>query len=260
MKDFFFEHVRIFLIIVLFYMLLYQTVFSCVLRNLSGFQNLIAILLTAIIMTSFELIFIWINYYYAFNNTGKKMIENAATETAESIKRNTKQTKNLGKGVNFIAKMIFGPASVDNKKVDIINQFANVTGLLLVFILILLLLIVKAKGAGRFNDEPLIPIRVYFTAFATAFCLGIFFGYFFFSVTSIYKMKPNEFDALISIKKILKSPLSTPTQMSKTKIDSPLMTSIFGLLAAIIIIYFGGSYFGLFNKFQNICGPEKLKI
>jgi len=174
-------------------------------------------------MTTFELIFIWINYYYAFNKSGKKMVETAAEETADSIKRNYPEpvTKNLGKGVNFLATMIFGAAAINNKNVNIINQFANVAGLLLVFILILILLVVKAKGTGRFNDTPLIPLRVYFAAFSTAFCLAIFFGYFFFSVTSVYKMKPNEFDALISIKKFLKNLYPPPMKCLTPKLILP---------------------------------------
>jgi len=209
-------------------------------------------------MTTFERVFIWINYYYAFNKSAKKMVETAAKETADSIKTNTPEpiAKNIGKGVNFIATMIFGAATINNKNVNIINQFANVAGLLLVFILILILLVVKAKGYSRFNNTPIIPLRVYFAAFSTSFCLAIFFGYFFFSVTSVYKMKPNEFDALISIKKILKEPISTPNEIPKSKINSSLITSILGLIAANIVIYFGSSYFGLFKKFQNICGTE----
>ena len=103
MKNLFFGQVKIFILIIFMYVLVYKTVFSCLLTQESGFQNVYAIILTAIIMTTFELGFIWVNYYFAFNNSGRKIINNSSNNISSDIKRKNPNTyKTHANGFGFL--------------------------------------------------------------------------------------------------------------------------------------------------------------
>jgi len=222
------------------------------LKNEGGYQNLFAMILTAILMTSFELGFIWINYYMAFNNMGKNIIDKLADSVTEEVTNEyPEQSKKAGGILETINSFMFGMSSADIKKVDIINTFANTAGLLLVFILILILLIVKAKGEGKCYK---LPPRIIFASLSTAVCLVVFFAFFYSSTTAAYKMLPNQFTGVDSIINVLETD-NLPSD------DFPLNglpTQYLGIIAGcLVFLYVITKYkgFGIYNKITGICKP-----
>jgi hypothetical protein len=216
MKDIFFNQVDKFLMAVIFYILLYRLLYSRLVKNSGGYHNVFAMILTAIIMTSFELGFIWINYYYSFNNEGANIIDRTTQGVADTIRGSTTTTtaKAVGNKVGFFSQILYGMAGVDNKKVNTINMFANVAGLLLVFMLILILLLTYTKGKC---EGFALPNRVIYASVSTALCLIIFFGFFFFSTSAVYEMVPNKFDVLKMARKVLADDTTPLIKMTKTK-------------------------------------------
>lgn len=254
MKDSFFVYVKIFLMIIIFYFVLYKTIFSCLLKHESGFHNVYAILLTAVIMTCFELGFIWINYYYGFNNSASNITNNFADEMVDKIKKKEKdqdiKDSNISKKtVDAAANLLSGFATVDNSKVNIINEFATSTGLLLIVILVLLLVIVKCFGnINKFELNP----RVIYSSIATAILLAILFGFFYFSTTSVYKMIPNDMDVIKSIKTVIEDDVKPPGDIEIKGIFSPEMKSAGKMLVILgLVVVIGNKY--IFPKIKNYC-------
>ena len=242
MKDLFFTYIKNLIIIIIFYFVLYKTIFSCLLKQETGFQNVYAIILTAIIMTIFELGFIWVNYYYAFNNSASTMIE----DTAYKNVKNTKVPKSV---IDTAVKSLSGFATVDNKKVETINTFATSAGILLVSILILVLVIIDAKGNGKgFTKNP----RVIFASIATAISLIIFFGFFYFSTTSVYKMIPNDIDLIKSVKNVLENDTEAPKDVPvRNIIPKDFNNTVIMGIVLLLVIFIGDKY--IFPKFQRLC-------
>ena len=228
--------------VIIFYLLIYKTLFSCLLKQESGFHNIYAIILTAIIMTSFELGFIWVNYYFAFNNSASNIINNTASQNA----KNTKVPKVV---IDTAVNSLSGFATVDNKKVETINTFATTAGILLICILILVLVIVDAKGKGQgFSTNP----RVIFASVATAVSLAIFFGFFYFSTSSVYKMIPNDIDVIKSVKNVLENDVEAPKDITKRSIvPKEFSNFVVTGLAMILFIFIGGKY--IFPRFKTLC-------
>ena len=242
MKDLFFTHIKTFVVVIIFYFVLYKTIFSCLLKQESGFQNIYAIILTAVIMTIFELGFIWINYYYAFNNSASYMIYESASE-------NVKDGKIPKAVIDSVLDILSGPATVDNKKISTINSFATTAGILLVSILILILVVIDAKGKGQgYSTNP----RVIFASIATAISLVIFFGFFYFSTTSVYKMMPNDMDMIKSVKNVLENDVEAPEDIPvRNIVPNDLNNTMIMLIILLFVIFIGGKY--IFPKFQNLC-------
>lgn len=240
MKDLFFVYIKIFLMIIIFYFILYKTVFSCLLKQESGFQNIYAILLTAIIMTCFELGFIWINYYYAFNNSASDIINNATKNIAIPVPK---------EGVDIVKGLVSGFATVDNMKVETLNTFATSAGILLITILILVIVIIDAKGkAKNFSTNP----RVIFASIATAVSLAVFFGFFYFSTSSVYKMMPSDMDLIKSVKEVLENDIKAPEDINvRTVIPNQIGSVIKLIIILMFVIYIGNRF--VFPKFQSLC-------
>lgn len=245
MKDLFFAYIKIFIIIILFYFILYKTIFSCLLKQESGFRNIYAIILTAIIMTVFELGFTWINYYYAFSNSAANIIDKTANDRVKD--------KDISKvSIDAAVNSLSGFAIVDNTKVQTLNTFATSAGILLITILILVLVIIDAKGKSKnYSINP----KVIFASISTFISLIILFIFFYFSTSSIYKMIPNDMDIIKSMKNVLENDIEAPGDIPKRTIVPTQIEKVgMWLVILILVIYIGNRF--IFPKFQNLCKPN----
>jgi len=196
-------------------------------------------------MTAFELGFIWINYYYAFHNSASNIVKHTVDDTVKE----TNVSKDV---IDDAASFLSGFATVDNKKIQTINTFATTAGILLVSILILILVIIDCKGKGQnFSTNP----RVIFASIATATSLAIFFGFFYFSTTSIYKMIPNDIDVLNSVKNVLENDIEAPEDIKVRPIVPVAFNDVLKMTAVLIlVIYIGSKY--IFPRFKALCKSE----
>jgi hypothetical protein len=235
-------------------MLIRQVTYKNVGDSNALFQNMFGTLLTAIIMTIFELLFTWINYHFAINNAASRKIQKTAHNIAIQAKKQiTKdaeiEIKEKGGDINVITKnktdfykdmlttfsdSIEPVSNIDRKKVNDINNLANYIGLLLVLILILILLIVYQSGK-RYGYK--VETKTIYISVVTSILLCIFFGFSYFSTSSVYKMIPNEFDMLRSLATQLNNPRVTETEPVFTSFDNvyKLLHGYEGVLLVLLV-------------------------
>jgi hypothetical protein len=224
MKDHFFDHVRIFIIIVLLYTIIYKTILKDFIQTQTGYETFFAIVLTATIMTTFELLFVWANYYWGLNNAIGVTINQASDNQTTTVDPDK---------VSIVADIlgIFGISNAE--QTDQNNSLVNTLGLLLIFILMLILLAIYLSGCGKS-----IPGHVIWSSILTAICLSLFFGFFYVSVTQNYKMVPNEFDLIVKLRDLLNLPIDkqgTYPVSTFGNIVKPFI-SLYGFVIIIFII------------------------
>ena len=219
MNDFFFLHFKIFLLIIFTYILIKQTVYSNFAESDELFQNMLGISITALMMTTFEVLFVWINYYFAINNSGVKLIDETTTTIVDNIKKEMDPNDDTSKNNLNIIKQTFistsnatqSIADLDRHKTNTINMYTDLSGFLLLSIVIVL--IYAIYQSGKANGHSVKPKTLY-TAFITGIFLILFFGYSYFSIHSKYKMIPNDFDILKIIRKSLGEEYEPEKEMS----------------------------------------------
>jgi hypothetical protein len=242
MQDIFWEQFGIFIALILLYVLLSKTIFREIFSTSEGYNNAYAVILTAFIMTTFECLFVFANYYFGLNNSANRKIKKIGKEIATNYKQNNPDVKisifnKTGEDIDNVSSSFIKPFVIlERKKIKTINTFVNLAMFMLILVLLLILLYIRT-----FNDAFTIEKSSIWIAIVTTVCLSVFFLFFYFNVSLQYKMIPDKFDLMNYLDKSLHEDENIKNKEFKD-VNRPFNTKFFNkafliILGLLIIVY-----------------------
>lgn len=246
MRSYFFKNLTMFLTLILSYYLISTVLFGNFYRDGGdvAFQNAFGIILTALIMTVFEMLFVYTNYHYAMNNSmNDKLSESARRNASNYVKMRLDDGADIedirrdGDSLKNVLDIFHSVPLSETRKIDSQNKSVDYSIFILIIFLFLLLLLIR-KTAHTYGYK--ITTVTIANSIISSLCLIIFFGYFYFNVSSEYDMTPDHPSEILEmIKESLDKPVNTQDELDYNYLNDAKKINIKPLviiITAIIVV------------------------